>query len=84
MYPPVKQVIPCDDYVLSIVFENGETGQLDLKPILHFGVFQRIRDYDEFKRVRVAFDTIAWDCGIDLDPEYVYEKSTKNEVAIIT
>ena len=45
-----------------------------MKPILDFGVFQQIKDYDAFKRVRVSFDTIEWECGVDLDPEYVYEK----------
>jgi hypothetical protein len=74
MYPSVKEVIPRDDYTLSLVFENGEKGILDMKPILGFGVFKRIKDLDNFKRVRVAFDTIEWDCGVDLDPEYIYAK----------
>jgi hypothetical protein len=81
MYPSVKRVIPDKDYVLSIVFENGETGQLDMKPMLDFGIFQRIKDHDTFRRVRVSFDTIAWDCGVDLDPEYVYAKCMKDPVA---
>jgi hypothetical protein len=62
MYPAVKEVIPGDNYILSVVFDNGEKGYLDMKPILHFGIFQRIKDYEAFKRVRVAFDTIEWDC----------------------
>jgi hypothetical protein len=33
-----------------------------------------VRDYDQFKRVRVALDTIEWDGGLDLDPEFVYAK----------
>jgi hypothetical protein len=32
------------------------------------------KDDNAFKRVRVAFDTIEWDSGIDLDPEFVYAK----------
>jgi hypothetical protein len=74
MYPSVKEVAPRDDYVLFIVFENGESGTLDMKQILDFGIFQRIKDYDAFRRVRVAFDTIEWEEGVDLDPEFVYEK----------
>lgn len=74
MYPSVKQVIPRDDYTLFLVFENGENGILDMRPILDVGVFQRLKDLDKFKRVRVAFDTIEWGCGVDLDPEYVYAK----------
>jgi hypothetical protein len=72
VYPAAKEVTPRDDYTLSIVFENGERGILDVKPILGFGVFDRLRDYEKFKRVRVAFDTIEWDSGVDLDPEFVY------------
>jgi hypothetical protein len=32
-------------------------------------------DYEKFRRVRVSFDTIEWDEGVDLDPEFVYKKS---------
>jgi len=74
MYPAVKEVIPHDDYTLSLLFENGESGTLDIKPILGFGLFQRIKNLDTFKSVRIAYDTIEWDCGVDLDPEYVYSQ----------
>ncbi|MEA3410730.1 MAG: DUF2442 domain-containing protein [Pseudomonadota bacterium] len=74
MYPSVKNVIPAEDYILSIDFDNGEYGTLDMKPFLDFGVFQRLKDRSAFKRVRVTFDTIEWDSGIDLDPEFVYDK----------
>ena len=42
-----------------------------MKPILEFGIFERIKDYGKFRQVRVSFDTIGWDCGVDLDPEFV-------------
>jgi hypothetical protein len=74
MYPAVKEALPHDDYTLTVVFENGESGVLDMKPMLDFGVFRTLKDYDNFKHVHVAFDTIEWDCGVDLDPEFVYEK----------
>jgi hypothetical protein len=74
MYPSVTKVTPAEDYVLSIVFDTGEHGTLDMKPLLDFGVFHRLKDRDAFERVRVAFDTIEWDRGIDLDPEFVYDK----------
>ncbi len=76
MYPSVKEVTAGSDYMLSVVFDNGEHGVLDMKEFLDFGVFQRIRNQDAFKRVRVAFDTIEWDCGVDLDPEFVYARCT--------
>ena len=54
MYPAVKDVLPRDDYTLIVVFENGEKGMLDLKPMLDFGVFQMLKDYDTFKRVSMS------------------------------
>ena len=74
MYPSVKEVTPREDFTLTVKFDNGEEGILDMKPILDFGVFKRIKDNDAFRRVRVAFDTIEWDCGVDLDPEYIYAR----------
>ncbi len=79
MYPAVTEVTPCDDHVLALVFENGERGHLDIKPILDFGVFQKIRDQNAFRQVKVSFDTIEWSCGVDLDTEYVYMKCTKSD-----
>ena len=81
MYPSVKEVVPSENYVLNISFDNGENGVLDMTPILDFGIFQRIKDYDAFKRVQVSFDTIEWDCGVDLDPEYVYSKCVSSKSA---
>jgi hypothetical protein len=72
--PSVSGVTPNEDFTLTLHFDNGEEGLLDMKPYLDFGVFRKIGDSDNFKRVRVAFDTIEWDAGADLDPEFVYAK----------
>lgn len=74
MYPAIKEAIPGDDYKLQVVFDNGERGTLDVRPFLDFGVFRRLKDQEAFQRVRVAFDAIEWDVGVDLDPEFVYRK----------
>jgi hypothetical protein len=75
MYPSVSEVTANQDFSLNIILDNGEKRLLDMKPYLDFGVFKEICDYKKFKRVRVAFDTIEWPGGIDLDPEFVYAKS---------
>jgi hypothetical protein len=75
MYPPVCEVKPNEDFSLNIVLDTGERRLLDMKPYLDFGVFKKLRDFEKFKRARVAFDTIEWDDGVDLDPEFIYEKS---------
>ena len=47
---------------------------LDMKPYLNFGIFKKIQDPSIFKAVHVSFDTIAWESGADLAPEFVYKK----------
>jgi hypothetical protein len=79
MHPSVTNVTPSDDYTLRIEFDNGEHGTLDMKPYLDFGVFQRLKDRNAFERVRVSFDTLEWDSGIDLDPEFIYDKCRRND-----
>jgi hypothetical protein len=75
MYPSVVSVEPLENYLLSITFDNGEVGILDIEEFLDFGVFQRLRNRRAFENVRVSFDTIEWEAGVDLDPEFVYRKS---------
>jgi hypothetical protein len=74
MTPSVIRVTPQENFTLSIAFDNGEEGVLDIKPYLDFGVFEQLRDYEQFKRVRVAFDTVQWECNVDLDPEFISHK----------
>ena len=45
-----------------------------MKPLLDFGVFSQLKDHNAFQQVRVAFDSIEWGSGVDLDPEFVYAK----------
>ena len=77
MYLSVNNVKALSDYRLELTFENNETRVFDVKPYLDTGMFRMLRDENYFKRVRVAFDTIEWPGGIDLDPEVLYEKSEK-------
>jgi len=79
MYPSVKSVIANNNYELSIDFDNGESGILDMKPFLNIGVFTKINTPDAFKQVHVSFDTIEWDSGVDLDPEFVYSKCQQGD-----
>lgn len=77
MCPSVKNIVPKENFLLDVSFTNGETGILDMKPYLDFGVFCRLKNPATFKKVRVAFDTIEWESGVDLDPEFVYQKCDK-------
>jgi len=78
MYPSVVEVRPNDDFTLSVIFDNGEQGVLDVRPHLGFGVFRKIADLERFRRVRVSFDTVEWEAGVDLDPEFVYDNCRRS------
>jgi hypothetical protein len=75
--PAIKNVYPQQNYRLEVHFSNGEKGILNMQPYLDFGIFKRLRDTQVFQQVRVSFDTLAWQTGIDLDPEFVYQKTEK-------
>jgi hypothetical protein len=75
MYPAVESVEVATPYRLIIGFDNGERRVFDLTPLLTIGRFRSLAAPDEFQKVRVVFDTVAWDNGMDLDPEYLYEQS---------
>lgn len=73
-HPAVIDVHPQDNFILHLVFANGENGLLDMKPYLEIGIFSRIKHPESFTKVKVSFDTIEWESGADLDPEFVYSK----------
>ena len=81
MYQALVSVRPNEDFSLAVVFEDGAAGVLDMSPYLGFGVFKRLRDLEQFKKVRIAFDTIEWECGVDLDPEFIRAKCSMVEKA---
>jgi len=75
MYFGIKQVFATDDYQLDLTFENNECRRFDVKPLLTIGNFSELQDITLFKTVKISFDTVEWSNGLDLDPEYLYERS---------
>lgn len=75
MYPPVKSVTPLEDYRLLLQFGNGEEKIFDVGPYLNIGKFSDLRDPSMFSSVVVKFDSIEWANHLDIDPEFLYEKS---------
>lgn len=75
MYPSLKSVQPLPEYCLELVFDTGETKIFDMKPYLDIRMFRQLKKQMIFKTVRVSFDTIKWQNGIDFDPEVLYSNS---------
>lgn len=73
--PAVKSVEAISNTRLVLGFANGEKRVFDVTPLLTFGRFRTLASPEVFGKVRVSFDTIEWENGLDLDPEYLYERS---------
>ena len=72
----VKEAKYWHDYVIWLRFNDGAEGMVDLKEELYGEVFEPLRDMERFKSFKVDPDleTIAWENGADLAPEFLYEK----------
>lgn len=75
MYLAIQHVLPQDNYLLLLTFENGEKRQFDMKPYLHLGIFNELKDMQMFRTVKTRFDSIEWDNEADFDPEVLYHNS---------
>jgi len=63
------------DYVIWMRFNDGAEGEVDLSGELEGEVFESLRDVKKFKSFKVdpELDTIVWENGADLAPEFLRE-----------
>ena len=71
----VKDALYVSEYKLLLTFEDGSAKHVDLEPYLDGEIFEPLRDIEYFKTVRVnsEIDTIVWDNGADMSPDFLYE-----------
>ena len=77
MYVSVTSVKPLDDYKLLLEFDNSEKRIFDVTPYLNTGKFAELRDVSLFNSVTIKFDSIEWANHLDIDPEFLFEKSIR-------
>jgi hypothetical protein len=75
MFLHVKEARHVRDYVIWLRFNDGVTGEVDLKNELNGEVFAPLRHHREFQKFRVdtELETVVWENGADLAPEFLYE-----------
>ncbi len=63
------------DYVIWVRFNDGAAGEVDLSVELEGEIFGPLKDLALFKTVKVDpfLQTILWDNGADLAPEFLYD-----------
>lgn len=72
----VKEAKYLHDYVIWLRFNNGAEGEVNLRDELYGEVFEPLKDLEKFKSFRVdpILETIVWENGADLAPEFLYDK----------
>ena len=87
-FPEVEQVIPHEDFTVSVYFTDGKIVLYDVKPLLHTEVFLKLNDINVFiDTCTILNDTLAWDIAgdrneskcIDIDPDTLYSLPESEE-----
>ena len=61
-------VKPLNDYILSVMFSNGEHRYFDVKPYLEIPFFAPLKNMEHFKQVFFNDFTDEWKKGRDIAP----------------
>jgi hypothetical protein len=71
----VREVKYVSGYKLELKFEDGSVRQVDLANHLDGEVFEPLRNEERFQTVQLnnELDTIVWDNGADMSPDFLYE-----------
>ncbi|MEW6481633.1 MAG: DUF2442 domain-containing protein [bacterium] len=67
----IAEIFPQPNWVLSIVADDGRTGNFDVSPYLEYEAFEPLRDYSEFLKVFNGGYFVEWDCGADLSADTI-------------
>ena len=83
MIPRLQSAEYTGGYRIRVRFADGRIGDVDLEGELWGEVFEPLKDLAVFKRFRVdtELNTISWETGADLAPEFLYEKAAQPGVA---
>ena len=71
----IKEAKYLHDYLIWLRFNDGVEGEVDLSSELEGEVFGPLKDINKFKSFKVdpIMQTIVWENGADLAPEFLYE-----------
>ena len=78
----IKKVKHISDFRLWLSFDDGSSGEVDLKNLLNGPIFEPLKDLNVFSKVSVdpELETIVWPNGADLAPEFLKDLHNKSNV----
>jgi len=76
MTPKLESAEYAGEYRIRLRYADGRQGEVDLAGELWGEVFEPLKDPAVFRQFRLVpeLNTITWETGADLAPEYLYEK----------
>lgn len=67
----IAELFPQEDWILSVVAEDGRIGNFDVRPYLKYEAFEDLQDHSEFSRVINGGYFVEWHCGADLSADTI-------------
>ena len=73
----ITEVAYVSDFTLQLRFEDGSVRTVDLKEHLDGKMFEPLKDRARFRTARLEpdLDTVVWENGADMSPDFLYEIS---------
>ena len=76
----IVSVTVVEAYRVRLVFDDGVTRVVDLRPLLYGPVFQPLLDPERFAEVQVdsVLGTIVWPNGADFSPDFLHDQEAEH------
>jgi hypothetical protein len=72
----VQEVKYIADYIISIKFEDGVVGTIELNDLVQKGIFKVLQNTSEFAKVYTNGYSIAWSNELEIDATTIYSELT--------
>lgn len=71
----IISVVPLNEFVLKVTFDDGITKEFDMKPFIGGGISEELKDISYFRKVYLDNGALTWPNGYDFCPVFL-----RNEV----
>jgi hypothetical protein len=72
----VQEVKYISDYIISIKFDDGVNGTIELNDLVQKGIFKVLQDKNQFAKVYTNGYSIAWSNELEIDATKIYSDLT--------
>lgn len=73
--PEPIRVHPLKEHHLCVRFDNGETRNFDVSPLIKGNWYGKLKDAEMFQKVSIKNGVVCWPDGQDVCPEDLYDLS---------